>query len=73
MASNLLKDFRESIDSYATIEDVMKHIAHSVVGCGCEKFVDGVGPIQLNKEADGEMCVEYQPQTVEYYIKSEVA
>ena len=45
---NVLQGFKGVIYSNATLDDVMKHIASTVMEMGCDYFVEGIGNVSID-------------------------
>jgi alkylhydroperoxidase/carboxymuconolactone decarboxylase family protein YurZ len=43
MIDEVLKDFRSCINNEATKEDLFKYIAHNIIYCGANNFIEGIG------------------------------
>lgn len=43
VVEEILPAFKEYLDSNANEEDVFIHVAHNIIYCGCNDFVEGVG------------------------------
>ena len=68
MAEEVLKGFRGSIGNAKDLSEVASHVAHNVVACDMETFVEGVGPIALNKPGKTKIVgVKYKPWEGNFY------
>lgn len=41
-------DFKECVDHNATVEEMLKHVAHNVIRFGDDRMVEGVGYVGFN-------------------------